>query len=96
MKDAGMSVNILTSTYGRDRNKEIAKCKFLVNIHYNADYKIFELMRCAPWLDIGFAVITEESLDNDERAIITPYDKLVERCKEYLDQGTIEIRTCLK
>jgi hypothetical protein len=53
-------------------------------------------MRCAPWLDIGFPVITEESLDNDERAIITSYDKLVERCKEYLDQGTIEIRTCLK
>ena len=41
LKEKGLKVHILTSTYGQERNKEIAKCKVLLNIHYKPDYKIF-------------------------------------------------------
>ena len=84
LEDAGLSVNLLKSTYADERNKEIAKCKLLLNIHYNPDYKIFEILRCDPWLSVGFPTITEESLENDERAIVCVYDTLVDTCKTFL------------
>jgi hypothetical protein len=86
LEEAGLTVNLLKSTYGDERNKEIAKCKLLLNIHYNPDYKIFETLRCDPWLSVGFPVITEESMDNDKRTIVCSYDALVDTCKTFLSK----------
>jgi hypothetical protein len=70
--------------YGEARDKELAKCKIIVNIHFNDDYQIFELARCEPWIQAGYIVISENSLENDVRVINTSYENLVNEIKQNL------------
>jgi hypothetical protein len=71
--------------YGDIRDKEIARTKFLLNIHYDNNYTIFEHIRCNRWLYASHLVISEESsnLDNNfkqlfkNNLIISSYDNLV-------------------
>ena len=64
-------------TYGEERDKALASCKILLNIHCFDDFTIFESARCEPWLSIGKCVISENSLDNDPRCINVDYHMLV-------------------
>jgi hypothetical protein len=84
LKNLGKTVHIIT-TYGDERDAELAKCKILLNIHYDEDFKIFESARCEPWLAIGVPIISENSLDNDPRCYNVPYDKIVEKTIEVLN-----------
>ena len=86
--DAGLRVNNVR-LWGDERDKELAKCKYILNIHADESYKIFESARCAPWLDLGVPVISEHSLINDERAINTSYDSFVQTCIHYAKKRTI-------
>lgn len=79
---AGFTV-MPSSNWGVTRDMELARCRIHINIHYNPDYKIFESARCEPWLAIGVPIISELSIDNDERCILTTYDGLVEAVKRY-------------
>jgi hypothetical protein len=83
LRDAGITVNIVTS-FGNTRDRELSKCRVILNIHYADDYSIFESVRCEPWLYIGTPVISENSWENDSHAINVPYDQLVERTIEVL------------
>jgi hypothetical protein len=87
VREAGLNVLALHSVWGEERDQQLAKCKIILNIHYANDYRIFERARCEQWLAVGQQVISEESLDNDERAICVPYDKLIETCVNYV-KGT--------
>lgn len=78
LMDAGLKVLALHTAWGEERDKQLAKCEVILNIHYANDYKIFERARCEQWLCVGKKVISEESLDNDPRAVCVPYDKLIE------------------
>jgi hypothetical protein len=84
LKDLGYKVNYINNIFGEERDKEIAKCKIILNIHFADDYNIFESARCEPWLAIGVPVISETSLDNDERCINVPYTDLVNTTVETL------------
>ena len=75
LKEKGLTVCII-NTWGNERDRSLACCRTLINIHYGDDYKIFESARCEPWLSI-MPVISENSLDNDDRCINVPYDELV-------------------
>jgi hypothetical protein len=75
-KEKGLSVNIITS-WGEERDRALAQCKVLINIHYEDDYNIFESNRCEPWLAIGVPIVSEKSLDDDPRCINVSYEKLV-------------------
>lgn len=77
LKELGISVNIIKKVFGKRRDKELAKCKLLLNIHASPDYKIFESNRCEPWLKAGVPVISENSLDNDERCINVKYSDII-------------------
>ena len=77
LEDAGFIVRIITM-FGQDRDMELAKCKVILNIHAGSDYMIFESARCEPWLSIGVPVISETSLDDDPRCILTDYDSFVQ------------------
>lgn len=77
LKSMGLLVNSI-EVYGKQRDKELAKCKVLVNIHALPDFKIFESARCEPWLKLGVTVISENSLDNDERCINVEYENMVD------------------
>jgi len=75
---------VMSSTkWGVERDMELAKCRAHINIHYSPEYKIFESARCEPWLSIGVPVISELSIDNDERCILTTYDGFLETVKSY-------------
>jgi hypothetical protein len=75
---------VLTSTnWGDKRDEELGKCRVLINIHYDTDYMIFESARCEPWLAAGVPVISELSIDNDDRCILTTYDGFFDTVKAY-------------
>lgn len=76
LKQNNISCDIIRA-YGEHRDKRISKCKILLNVHYAGDYKIFEKIRCFPWLDINKIVISQNSLDPDPRCINASFDDIV-------------------
>ncbi len=76
LKKYEIKINIVEK-WGDERDKELSKCKTILNIHYDDDYKIFESARCEPWLQVGVPVISENSLDNDNRCINCEYGDIV-------------------
>ena len=80
------SFSVFTSTsWGDQRDMELAKCRVLVNIHYDTKYMIFESARCEPWLAAGVPVISELSIDNDDRCILTTYDGFFDTVSAYFE-----------
>jgi hypothetical protein len=73
----GLSVLQICDKIGDPRDSELAKCRVIINIHFNDDYQVFESVRCAQWLDVGVPVVSEKSLDDDPRAINVSYGELV-------------------
>jgi hypothetical protein len=90
LKEKGITVNNLTC-WGEERDKELAKCRIHVNIHYAEDYKIFEQARCEPWLAIGVPIVSEHSLDDDPRCINVPYSELVEAVLQVLHENKTRV-----
>ena len=78
LQKKGFSFLALTNVWGEDRDKQLAKCHIMINIHVNDEYNVFESARCEPWLKAGVPVISETSLDDDPRCITVEYDKLIE------------------
>ena len=77
--DKGLRVLHIGGISGDDRDKQLARCKVIINIHYADNYQIFEAFRCEPWLALGsIKIVSENSIDNDDRCINVPYDQLVE------------------
>ena len=77
LTEKGLNVLYINNKIGDQRDAELAKCRVIINIHYNIDYQVFESVRCEQWLDVGVPVVSEKSLDDDPRAITVPYDELV-------------------
>ena len=86
LKSKGVKINTILS-WGDERDKELAKCKIILNIHYEDNTNIFESARCEPWLKVGIPVITEKSLDDDPRCIISDYENLVQTTIDYLEKS---------
>ncbi|MEM0354265.1 MAG: hypothetical protein QXW79_01650 [Thermoplasmata archaeon] len=85
LKYAQLSVLTIIGEFGEKRDNEISKCKLLINIHYNNDYKIYESQRCDRWAFAGMPVISENSLYTSDLDVYKynlvqfyPYDKLIE------------------
>jgi len=74
----------VTKQFGEARDRELAKCRVILNFHYADDYKIYESVRCDPWLAIGVPVISEHSIDDDPRCINTSFDNFVNTAMEFL------------
>ena len=77
LRDAGLSVHFVNK-FGLERDKELAKCRVMLNVHFAEDYNIFEQVRCDVWLRAGVPVISETSLDDDPRCINVPYNSIVD------------------
>jgi hypothetical protein len=71
--------------YSEGRDIGIGKSKLLINIHYNETYKVFESVRCEPWLASGFPVLSESSIEDDPRCTTVPYNMLVDKACKILD-----------
>jgi hypothetical protein len=72
-----------TTDWGDERDKELSKCRILVNIHYSTEHQIFETARCEPWLQLGVPIISELSVENDSRCILTTYDGFIDTVIKY-------------
>ena len=89
LKEKGVNVKFINNLWDDDRDKEIAKAKILLNVHYNTDYNFFESLRCNRWVYANKLVITESSRYSEnyylnKYIMIEPYDKLVEKVVEAL------------
>lgn len=84
LQEKGKKVKIIDGDYSGQRDIDIGKAKLLINIHYNENYRIFESIRCEPWIASGMKVLSESSLDDCSRCITVPYDQLVTKACELL------------
>jgi hypothetical protein len=73
----------ISTSWGDTRDLELSQCRVLVNIHFDTNYMVFESARCEPWLSVGIPVISELSIDNDERCILTTYDGFLKTVTDY-------------
>jgi len=71
LKLNNFKVNYIES-FGDIRDREIAKCKVLLNIHNDKNYKVYEHLRCDRWVMAGHLILSEESLEQE-----TLSDKIV-------------------
>ena len=83
LEKEGVVVHKITD-FGEERDKKLACCRIILNIHYSEEYQIFESNRCEPWLQCGIPVISEKSLDDDPRCIVSDYTSLIETTLRYL------------
>lgn len=84
LQEKGKTVKIIDGDYSGQRDVDIGKAKLLINIHYNENYRIFESIRCEPWIASGMKVLSESSLDDSPRCITVPYIQLIEKACEIL------------
>ena len=83
----------ISTSWGDTRDLELSKCRVLVNIHFDTDYMVFESARCEPWLSVGIPVISELSIDNDERCILTTYDGFLKTVTSYFQNKNQSLTT---
>lgn len=85
--ERGVSVRHIRG-WGSNRDKEIAKARVLVNIHYSENYLVFESIRCLPWMGREDIVVISEDSEPDR---LTPwvytcaYDDLVQSTLDALN-----------
>ena len=85
----GIKVKYLFNTYSKERDIEIAKSKYVLNLHFY-DSQVFEFARCGYLLINGRPVISESGRDPFEKKFsnaieFSGYETLVEHCLELLD-----------
>jgi len=81
LKKGKIKVNVI-NLFGEERDKELAKCQILLNIHHSDDYKIFEEIRCMRWWFAGMPIISESSYNMNHLDIFpyitwVPYNMLI-------------------
>ncbi|AYV85935.1 MAG: dTDP-D-glucose 4,6-dehydratase [Solivirus sp.] len=87
LKERGLKV-LDVRGWREDRDKQIAKCRILLNIHAHAEnFTIAEHLRMNRWMLANMKIISEESDEQDSIDMFNvefhPFDKLVDRVVEY-------------
>lgn len=95
LSEKGIKLKVIVNVFGDERDRELAKCKILLNIHAQDDYNVFESARCDAWLSIGVPIVSENSLDNDIRCINVEYDQLVSKVVEIVEVEKRKMSICL-
>jgi len=62
--------------WGESRDRRIAQCRILLNVHYTEQYQIFEHVRCDRWIMAGMRIVTEPSL-SDPLLDVAPFMTIV-------------------
>jgi len=75
----GVKVGVI-ELFGNERDIELSRCKYILNIHWADHFNIFESIRCNRWLQAGFKVISEDSIDvaMNSNLYIFRYNELVD------------------
>lgn len=62
LRKKGYTINHIHG-WNDERDIQVGKCKNLLNLHYNSDYKLYEPIRCERWRFAGMPIYSEECLD---------------------------------
>ena len=81
----------LVSGFGDARDKDIAECKVLLNIHYANDYNVYESLRCDRWVFAGMPIVSESSVDSSNLDIskvvnFYPYEGLIQGALDFIQK----------
>lgn len=49
-----------------ERDKEVGKCRYLLNLHFRPEYTVYESIRCERWRMAGMTIYSEASVDLPE------------------------------
>lgn len=83
---SGVSVNMIEG-WGDARDREIGKCRILINIHYSDTYNIYEAIRCERWRFAGMPIISETSASQMPAGIIeSSYEDMAATVKRELSK----------
>jgi hypothetical protein len=83
---SGVSVNIIEG-WDDPRDREIGKCRILMNIHFSETYNIYEAIRCERWRFAGMPIISETSSSPMPSGIIeSSYEGLAATLKRELSK----------
>lgn len=63
IRNLNYTVDVLTNLWGLARDSQIAKSRYLLNLHQSPEHRIFESCRCAMYLNTTMGVYSEDSLD---------------------------------
>lgn len=61
---SGLDV-VFIQGFGESRDRRVAECKVLLNLHAFAEFLLYEPLRCDRWVYAGMTVVTEPCLDTD-------------------------------
>ena len=65
LTDKGYTVNYIHG-WNDVRDKEIGKCRNLLNLHFGPEYKVYESIRCERWRFAGMPIYSEQCISLPE------------------------------
>ena len=103
LENNNITVRIIES-FGNERDNQLAQCRYILNIHWASNFDIFESIRCNRWIQTGFKIITETSIEifDPLNVFSAPYDDLVQYIKSIiktnseLNQLSNYIKSCIQ
>ncbi len=98
LKERGYNALYLENTWGNELDQYISRSKIVLNMHYY-DAQIFEIARCYYLMSNSIAVVSElnystyiDETEYLEGIVAVPYERLVDKCCELLDNPEELIR----
>lgn len=98
LRRRGISVDVMTNTWGAERDKRLASTRLLLNLHFYANVRICEVARLYYALANGLPVVSEvgqdEALEEPirEAVMFAQYKDLSATCAEALAATEEELR----
>lgn len=75
------------------RDRQVARCKILLNVHFHDDYQVYEHLHCDRWMFAGKLIISEKSLRTRDlqlrNVIFIDYEELVDTCIRYIREDYV-------
>lgn len=92
----GIKILIIQNCFGLERDKQIAQCRALLNIHGHDNYTVYESIRCTRWLAAGMTVLTEHC--SDQQIFVPPAktlfmidsEHLIDVCIRFVTDGAVD------
>ncbi len=86
--------------WGDERDKKIAQCKIILNLHFNSTFQIYEHLRCDRWMFANKIIISEYSQQEEildvNNVYFYEYEDIIDACIKHLsefDSGETKIKS---
>lgn len=93
LRDLGYRV-LIVEGWKDKRDRQIASCRLLLNIHFDKTFNVYESIRCDRWAFAGMPIISQDSIHTDLLDVsryslvkFVKYDNLVKAVHTHLTQN---------